>query len=301
MQGLGADHDRVQIELVLLGRPAAVADAPVQLEELDRVDAAAPGHAVLAVGGEHHVIWAQRAAGPDLGGFLAEQRGPDAELALALQRDRHGVDGADQHQVPVHAPDVVGGQVQRVVGRVDPLTLRGEQLDELARLVGQVWCGLVDGWCGGGRGAGFDGHVPLLSGPGLGSPAPAVRLKVPGLRCLGAVAYAACPVGTHAPAVPVGRSSPDDICPDRPGGYVARMIVEVMLKPEIHDPQGEAIASACHRLGFGQVLGVRQGKRFEVELDGPADEAAVTAITNLARDLLSNPVIEEFTLRAGEA
>jgi len=82
---------------------------------------------------------------------------------------------------------------------------------------------------------------------------------------------------------------------------VARMIVEVMLKPEIHDPQGEAIASACHRLGFGQVLGVRQGKRFEVELEVPADEAAVTAITNLARDLLSNPVIEDFTLRAGEA
>ena len=82
---------------------------------------------------------------------------------------------------------------------------------------------------------------------------------------------------------------------------MARMIVEVMLKPEIHDPQGEAIASACHRLGFGQVLAVRQGKRFEVELDGLADEAAVTAITNLARDLLSNPVIEDFTLRAGEA
>ena len=79
------------------------------------------------------------------------------------------------------------------------------------------------------------------------------------------------------------------------------MIVEVMLKPEIHDPQGEAIASACHRLGFGQVLGVRQGKRFEVELDGPADEAAVTAITKLAQDLLSNPVIEEFTLRSGGA
>ena len=77
-----------------------------------------------------------------------------------------------------------------------------------------------------------------------------------------------------------------------------RMIVEVMLKPEIHDPQGEAIASACHRLGFGQVLGVRQGKRFEVELEGPVDEAAVTAVTNLARDLLSNPVIEDFTLRA---
>ena len=80
---------------------------------------------------------------------------------------------------------------------------------------------------------------------------------------------------------------------------MARMIVEVMLKPEIHDPQGEAIASACHRLGFGQVLRVRQGKRFEVELGGPADEGAVAAVTELARDLLSNPVIEEFTLHPG--
>lgn len=80
---------------------------------------------------------------------------------------------------------------------------------------------------------------------------------------------------------------------------MARMIVEVMLKPEIHDPQGEAIASACRRLGFGHVLGVRQGKRFEVELDGPADEVAVTAVAQLARDLLSNPVIEEFTLHEG--
>ena len=80
---------------------------------------------------------------------------------------------------------------------------------------------------------------------------------------------------------------------------MARIIVEVMLKPEIHDPQGEAVASACRRLGFGQVLAVRQGKRFEVELAGPADEDAVTAVTALARDLLSNPVIEEFTLHPG--
>ena len=80
---------------------------------------------------------------------------------------------------------------------------------------------------------------------------------------------------------------------------MSRVIVEVMLKPEIHDPQGEAVASACHRLGFGQVLGVRQGKRFEVELDGPVDEDAVRAVTELARDLLSNPVIEDFTLHAG--
>jgi phosphoribosylformylglycinamidine synthase subunit PurS len=77
------------------------------------------------------------------------------------------------------------------------------------------------------------------------------------------------------------------------------MIVEVMLKPEIHDPQGDAVASACHRLGFGRVLGIRQGKRFEIDLEGPADDDAVTAVTNLARDLLSNPVIEEFTVHEG--
>ena len=78
---------------------------------------------------------------------------------------------------------------------------------------------------------------------------------------------------------------------------VARVVVEVMLKPEIHDPQGEAIASACHRLGFEQVTGVRQGKRFEVEFGGPADEAAVARVAELASELLANPVIEEFSVR----
>jgi phosphoribosylformylglycinamidine synthase subunit PurS len=80
------------------------------------------------------------------------------------------------------------------------------------------------------------------------------------------------------------------------GGYVARVIVDVMLKPEIHDPQGEAVLSASHRLGFGNVTGVRQGKRFEVELDGPADGRALSTIEELARELLANPVIEEFSM-----
>ena len=79
---------------------------------------------------------------------------------------------------------------------------------------------------------------------------------------------------------------------------MARVIVEVMLKPEIHDPQGEAIASACHRLGFGQILGVRQGKRFELEVSGSADAAAVARLAELAEELLANPVIEEFEIRA---
>ena len=79
---------------------------------------------------------------------------------------------------------------------------------------------------------------------------------------------------------------------------MARVVVDVMLKPEIHDPQGEAIASASRRLGFGQVLGVRQGKRFEVEISGLADGAAVAQVAELAAELLANPVIEEFEIRA---
>lgn len=80
---------------------------------------------------------------------------------------------------------------------------------------------------------------------------------------------------------------------------MARIIVEVMLKPEIHDPQGEAIRGACQRLGFAEVVGVRQGKRFELDLAGPAGEAALARMSELAGELLANPVIEEFTLRPG--
>ncbi len=78
---------------------------------------------------------------------------------------------------------------------------------------------------------------------------------------------------------------------------MARVVVDVMLKPEIHDPQGEAIAGACHRLGFGEVLGVRQGKRFEVELSEEAGEAGLARIAELAAELLANPVIEQFSVR----
>jgi phosphoribosylformylglycinamidine synthase len=48
------------------------------------------------------------------------------------------------------------------------------------------------------------------------------------------------------------------------------------------------------------VTGVRQGKRFELELDGPADDAAVAAVGEIARELLANPVIEEFSLHITE-
>ncbi|HEY1824236.1 MAG TPA: phosphoribosylformylglycinamidine synthase subunit PurS [Trebonia sp.] len=81
---------------------------------------------------------------------------------------------------------------------------------------------------------------------------------------------------------------------------MARVIVDVMLKAEIHDPQGEAVLSASHRLGFGHVTGVRQGKRFELEVDGPSDGPALAAIEELARELLANPVIEEFSIHTTE-
>ena len=82
-------------------------------EQVRRVDAAAPGHAVLAVGREDVVVVAQRPAGADLGGLLAQQRGPQAQLALALQRGRLGVEAAGQHHVAVQPAQLVGGQVDR--------------------------------------------------------------------------------------------------------------------------------------------------------------------------------------------
>jgi phosphoribosylformylglycinamidine synthase subunit PurS len=79
---------------------------------------------------------------------------------------------------------------------------------------------------------------------------------------------------------------------------VARVVVDVMLKPEILDPQGQAILGALGRLGHSGVVSVRQGKHFEVELDGAADAAALDRVRELARTLLSNPVIEDFVVRA---
>jgi len=78
---------------------------------------------------------------------------------------------------------------------------------------------------------------------------------------------------------------------------VARVVVDVMLKPEILDPQGQAVQRALPRLGFDGVVDVRQGKRFEVELDGPADEAALTRVREMAEKLLANTVIEEYVVR----
>jgi len=74
---------------------------------------------------------------------------------------------------------------------------------------------------------------------------------------------------------------------------VARVIVEIMPKPEILDPQGKAVAGALPRLGFTQFASVRQGKRFELEVDGEVTEAVLEEARRAAVDVLSNPVIED--------
>jgi phosphoribosylformylglycinamidine synthase len=75
---------------------------------------------------------------------------------------------------------------------------------------------------------------------------------------------------------------------------VARVVVDVMLKPEILDPQGKAVHGALPRLGFEGVSDVRQGKRFELEVDGEVTDERLAQLHEVARSLLSNPVIEDF-------
>jgi phosphoribosylformylglycinamidine synthase PurS subunit len=76
---------------------------------------------------------------------------------------------------------------------------------------------------------------------------------------------------------------------------VARVVVDVMLKPEILDPQGKAVQGALPRLGFEGVTDVRQGKRFELEVD-ELTEQRLAEVHEIAEKLLSNPVIEDFSV-----
>ena len=75
---------------------------------------------------------------------------------------------------------------------------------------------------------------------------------------------------------------------------MARVVVDVMLKPEILDPQGKAVHGALPRLGVEGVSDVRQGKRFELEVEGELTEDRLAQLHEIARNLLSNPVIEDF-------
>jgi len=74
---------------------------------------------------------------------------------------------------------------------------------------------------------------------------------------------------------------------------VPTIIVEVMPKAELLDPQGKAVTGALTRLGKSQFTGVRIGKRFELTVDGPVDDALLAEVKTLADDMLANTVIED--------
>ncbi len=78
---------------------------------------------------------------------------------------------------------------------------------------------------------------------------------------------------------------------------MARVVVDVMLKPEILDPQGQAVANALPRLGVTDVSSVRIGRRIEIEFTGEPD---LETAREIADKLLANPVIEDFAIHTDE-
>jgi phosphoribosylformylglycinamidine synthase len=78
---------------------------------------------------------------------------------------------------------------------------------------------------------------------------------------------------------------------------VARIIVDVMPKAELLDPQGQAVQAALGRLGVEGVASVRQGKRFAIDVEGQLTQERLAEMEHIAETLLSNPVIEDYDLR----
>ena len=74
--------------------------------------------------------------------------------------------------------------------------------------------------------------------------------------------------------------------------------VYVTLKASVLDPQGQTIQNALHKIGFNQVSSVRQGKYFALTLADGLDAAAAKAqVERIAGEVLTNPVIEEYTYK----
>jgi phosphoribosylformylglycinamidine synthase len=77
--------------------------------------------------------------------------------------------------------------------------------------------------------------------------------------------------------------------------------VYVTPKTSVLDPQGQTIQNALRKIGFADVTSVRQGKYFALSLtDGLSVEAASAQVERIAREVLTNPVIEEYTFRIEE-
>lgn len=81
---------------------------------------------------------------------------------------------------------------------------------------------------------------------------------------------------------------------------MGRIVVDVMPKPEILDPQGTAVAAALPRLGVRGFTAVRQGKRFELSVEGEVTPEDLQDAYRAANTLLSNPVIEDVVRVAAE-
>lgn len=71
------------------------------------------------------------------------------------------------------------------------------------------------------------------------------------------------------------------------------IVVDVMPKAELLDPQGKAVAGALNRLGIDGFAGVRIGKRFELTVEGEIDDALLETAQRIADEILSNSVIED--------
>ena len=74
-----------------------------------------------------------------------------------------------------------------------------------------------------------------------------------------------------------------------------KAVVYVTLKPSVLDPQGKAIHHSVELLGHTNIGDIRQGKYFEIALDPAASEAeARQAVELIAKDVLANPIIEDY-------
>ncbi|HLS01889.1 MAG TPA: phosphoribosylformylglycinamidine synthase subunit PurS [Beutenbergiaceae bacterium] len=76
---------------------------------------------------------------------------------------------------------------------------------------------------------------------------------------------------------------------------MVQVIVEVMPKTDYTDPRGAQIANALNHVGFDGVIQVRQGKRFELGVDGPVNNTVLAQASQIAKEVLANPVTEDVT------
>ncbi len=71
----------------------------------------------------------------------------------------------------------------------------------------------------------------------------------------------------------------------------------VKLKPGVLDPQGQAIQRSLNTMGHSEVIGVRQGKYFEIEFNGGDSESIRETVREICEEILSNPLIENFEIQ----